>query len=144
MLPKFIITQPFPVLKPKTLNLLAVIYTIALILVSVMPINSSHTALNHNYIVTIRLDYFLHAGIFIPWIVLIWMSRGSTFRTSLPGIIGWVFLSLLFAALMEFVQYLLPYRAYNINDLLSNLTGVLLGYAIVVVMIFAGRRNQIP
>jgi glycopeptide antibiotics resistance protein len=34
---------------------------------------------------------------------------------------------LLFAIFSEVVQYSLPYRTFNINDLASNLMGVLLG-----------------
>jgi len=42
--------------------------------------------------------------------------------------IYWVLIGLLFAAGSEGLQYLLPWRAFNVNDLLANGLGVLLGF----------------
>ncbi len=39
----------------------------------------------------------------------------------------WIAALLLFAAATEWIQYYLPYRAFNINDLISNCLGIILG-----------------
>jgi glycopeptide antibiotics resistance protein len=38
---------------------------------------------------------------------------------------------ILFAFVMEAIQYVLPYRAFNINDLLANGLGVVLGFVLL-------------
>jgi len=40
----------------------------------------------------------------------------------------WLFIGLLFASATEGLQYLLPYRAFNLNDMLANGLGVLVGF----------------
>jgi glycopeptide antibiotics resistance protein len=43
----------------------------------------------------------------------------------------WLLLGFLFAAGSEALQYLLPYRAYNVNDLLANMLGILVGFSLL-------------
>jgi len=44
-------------------------------------------------------------------------------------------LGIFFAATSEIIQYFLPYRAYNINDLMANSLGVLLSFVVWLVWI---------
>jgi len=37
-------------------------------------------------------------------------------------------LGLVFAAGAEFIHYFLPYRSFNINDLIGNVSGIILGW----------------
>ena len=46
----------------------------------------------------------------------------NTLKATLLIIIG-----LLFAFGLEFIQYYLPYRAFNINDLIANGIGIAIG-----------------
>jgi len=104
-------------------------YTIILVLLAILPINSisPDSALNNIYIISIRLDYLLHFAVFIPWVFLLWKMVGVSFSSNLQATLLYIILGLLFATANEAVQYLLPYRAFNINDLLANGLGVLLG-----------------
>jgi len=69
---------------------------------------------------------------FIPW---------AFFRPAFGIKPSWWFLpGLLFAAGSEGVQYLLPYRAWNINDLVANSLGVVFGFGIC--MVFRAFRKQ--
>lgn len=102
-------------------------YTILLFLVAILPINSAGASINHTFIVSIRLDYLLHFAIFLPWMFLMRMYSGVNFQDSMVKSLLWIFGALIFAMFTEMVQYGLPYRAFNINDLLSNGFGVLLG-----------------
>jgi VanZ family protein len=122
------------------MKFLLALYTLVIILASVLPINGPHSGLNDNYIVNIRLDYLMHAGIYVPWIILIWLAMGKALRSSAVKIMGAVLFTLLFAAATEGIQYWLPYRAYNINDLLSNWIGVVLGYVIVIGYLLSVKR----
>ena len=48
--------------------------------------------------------------------------------------LSWLLTGLLFASTTEGLQYFLPYRAFNINDLLANLLGVMVGFALVLLI----------
>ena len=41
----------------------------------------------------------------------------------------------------EGVQYFLPYRAFNVNDMISNVIGVMLGLGIIVFSIDKDARH---
>jgi VanZ family protein len=116
------------------LKWLACAYTIGIILVSVLPVNSKSPSfpLNSNHLFHIRLDHLVHAIIFIPWVVVIWLVIRFNFRTVPLKATACLALCLLFAAAMEFVQYFLPYRTFSIYDLLANGAGVILGFILLL------------
>ncbi len=96
------------------------IYTSIIVLLITLPINYKESALNNTYILSIRGDYFGHAVLFLPWM---WLKPNKSFN---PGKGLWLLTGLVFANLSEFIQYLLPYRSFNINDIVANNTGILL------------------
>ncbi|MEZ5199007.1 MAG: hypothetical protein R2764_22290 [Bacteroidales bacterium] len=51
------------------------LYLAFLLLISVLPINGSASAINHVFIVTIRGDYLLHCLVYVPVVVLAWMDK---------------------------------------------------------------------
>jgi len=107
-------------------------YTVLLILVAVLPINSAGATINHTFIISIRLDYLLHFVIFLPWMFLMRKYSGASFQKSTVQPLIWILAGLLFAVFTEMVQYALPYRAFNVNDLLANGVGVLLGSVVFI------------
>jgi len=111
------------------------LYTVFLILLSVLPINSiSGISINHTFVVSIRLDYFLHCLVYLPLVVFTWMDREiDTNRTPFKAL-GWIMVLLLFAAVTEWIQYFLPYRAFNINDMIANTVGVLIGIIFITMI----------
>jgi glycopeptide antibiotics resistance protein len=92
-----------------------------LLLLVFLPLNTSGE-LNNMNIITFRGDYFFHSMMFVPWAFFFRVFRLRT--------ISWFLSGLVFAALCEAVQYPLPYRAWNINDMFANLFGILLGYMV--------------
>lgn len=103
------------------------IYVTIVLLLILLPLNKSGS-LNHITVIRIRGDYFFHALTFLPW---------AFFGLALHRNWGWWLLTgLLFSTGTECLQYLLPYRRFNINDLLSNSTGIILG-----MVIFLALRN---
>lgn len=106
----------FQVLKSKTTFYL---YCLIITLLVILPINSSKE-LNNITILHFRADYLFHALLFIPW---------AFFNRSLEKRLWfWLLLGLVFASVSEFLQFFLPYRSYNINDLLANTIGLILGF----------------
>ena len=93
-------------------------YISFILLMVVLPLNglSAH-ALNNVYIVEIRLDHLLHGILFLPWFFIsIRIYRLPVWVAIIAG------LGLALSA--EGVQYFLPYRAFNVNDMISNLIGL--------------------
>ena len=107
------------------MRLLLITYFLFLVLVAIIPISlASCGLLNNTDIITILLEYLLHSLLFIPWVFLYRVTfRPATWSDNLIM----VSYGLLMAFATEGVQYFITYRTYNINDLLSNFLGVLLG-----------------
>lgn len=96
-------------------------YVTLIILLVTLPLNSSG-GLNNITIITFRGDYFFHALAFMPW---------AFFKPAFnQKFLIWLIIGLLFASSTEAIQYLLPYRAFNVNDLVANGIGVLSGLLI--------------
>jgi len=102
-------------------------YVAAILLLVVLPLNTS-ASLNTITIVSFRGDYFLHAVSFFPWAFF-----GRVLRRNMPL---WFFYGLLFAAGSEGLQHLIAYRAFNINDLIGNAAGIVLGFMALWIMLF--------
>ena len=82
-----------------------------------------------NFIFGLRADHFLHAAVFLfcPLFLADWLDKRW----------GWMLVvALLIGLFTEFVQYLLPYRGFDVNDMISNCVGNLIGWlAILPIMI---------
>ena len=91
-----------------------------------------------NYILGLRADHLIHASVFIPC---------TLFMMDLFGRKGWLtwLVAVGLGLLTEGVQYLLPYRGFDINDMVANTLGVTLGWlAILLVRRGVRRRHQCP
>lgn len=97
-----------------------IFYTACIILLTLLPVNGLHAVLNNTYVIELRLDYLLHALLYIPFIFLFNKAFQRSFTLA-------IITGLLFATLSEGAQYFLPYRAFNINDLLANNIGIFAG-----------------
>ncbi len=108
-------------------------YTGLILLLVALPLNGEGQLLgklNDNYVLEIRLDYISHAMLFIPWVVTRHFGWERAPRSFAQFILSFI-LSLAFAASCEFLQLLLPYRTFNINDLAANGLSILLGYLLL-------------
>jgi len=95
-------------------------------LLIMIPLNETKSSLlTDTYVVKIRLDYLLHILIFLPFLLLAKLSYPvHLFRVILLGLV--------FAGVCEGLQYLLPYRSFNVNDLIANMIGTAIGIILVV------------
>ncbi len=105
------------------------VYLVVVLVVTIIPTGSSGKSLNNITVLSLRADYLIHALIFLP-LVPLWKVTFPRHRLWWVMLIGFVI-----AALAEISHYYLPYRAYNVNDLLFNMLGVLLGGLAVFLMI---------
>lgn len=119
----------FYMLKSKSLIWIYSIYTALIILFYILPINSSESGINLNnvFIVYIRLDYLALFMIFFPWMILWKKCTRMIVRKNVGNKIGIITVGFLFTIGLELIQYYLPYRAFNINDLIANGIGAGIG-----------------
>lgn len=96
------------------------LYLITLITVSVMPLGKVSKEITNITVIHLRGDYFLHMLVYLPILMLMVLSFQKWKW-------GMLVVALLLGAGLEFIQMALPYRAFNINDLLANVGGVVIG-----------------
>jgi len=78
--------------------------------------------LDSTFIIYFRADHILHALVFVPW---------AFFCVKLSkNLLPWFVLGILYASSTEMVQYLIPYRSFNVSDMLANVIGVVIGFCI--------------
>ena len=106
------------------------IYVLLIIIFTVIPIGHSHQ-LENKFIINFRLDHILHALEFIPWAFFCMMLGRNTWFCFALGI--------LFAVGTEVLQCAIPYRSFNINDMIANIIGIGIGF--FVFMIFAKEKE---
>lgn len=104
-------------------------YILSLVILAVLPLNGQNSVtLNNTFVIHIRLDHLLHGVIFLPWILIGRTCKNLSFASLLA-------FGILLATLTEGIQYFLPYRSFNINDMVSNMLGVIIG---LIVLFFKG------
>lgn len=97
------------------------IYLVGMLILVVLPLNDTKASfLSDTYVIKLRLDYLIHVIIFLPFILLVKLS----YPINISNII---IIGLVFAGICEGIQYLLPYRSINVNDLVANMIGISLG-----------------
>ncbi len=106
-------------------NRLAGLYLFLLLVAALIPLGMG-TTLNNNYVLQVRSDYLLHALFYIPLPGILLLSRWGRRGGWIPVIL----LSSVVVVLFESVQLLIPYRAFNINDLFANGVGVVIGFTL--------------
>ena len=98
-------------------------YVVTIFVLSVMYIGDS-SVLNNTFIISFRADHILHALVFVPW---------AFFCVKLnKKLLPWFVWGLFYAICAEGIQYLIPYRSFNISDILANMIGAIVGFIIFV------------
>jgi len=108
------------------------VYVIVILLLILLPINSNESALNNTYVLHVRADYLGHVVLFLPWMFL------KPIKTVKINSFQWFIIGLIFASFTECIQYVVPYRAFNVNDMLANSMGVIFSAVFIYFII----RNQ--
>ena len=98
-------------------------YFVALSILMWAPLNGLGVPLNQ-YVLGLRFDHLLHASVFIPCAAFLYglFKHGWAVWLTAVGV----------GVLTETVQWILPYRGFDINDMVANFLGVTLGWGIVV------------
>lgn len=99
------------------------------------PLNGLDIPLN-NYVLGLRVDHLLHASVFLlcPYFLLDVTNK----RRWLILIVAW-----LIGICTESVQGILPWRGFDINDLISNFIGCFLGWLLLIPYFRYNQKNSI-
>lgn len=111
-------------------------YFAALAILMWAPLNGLGVPLD-NYILGLRADHLLHASVYLPC---------TLFLIDLVKRRWWALLAAIGIGLLtEWVQYLLPYRGFDVNDMVANVIGTTLGWvAILLVRRAIRKRHRYP
>jgi len=116
-------------------------YLLILLIGTLVPFSHGSTVLSDNYTLHIRWDYLIHAFAYLPMPVLLGLvflirakDKALQQSKSFSFWIGILLIALLIAACFEALQLIIPYRSFNINDMLANCIGVLLGLFLVPIL----------
>lgn len=91
-----------------------------------------------NLIFGLRPDHLFHAAIYCFCAYFLWVICGWRTRKAWWLALIWLG-SLAIGTATEFVQRLLPYRSFDVNDLVANAIGVTLGWIALTVGLSANR-----
>lgn len=99
-------------------------YFVAVAFLMWAPLNGVGIPLD-NFILGLRTDHLLHASVFIPctlFLIDLWPRRRWLVWLLACGI----------GLFSEYVQYLLPFRKFDINDMVANVLGITLGWLLLL------------
>lgn len=113
-------------------------YFLGLAILMWAPLNGLGVPLD-NYLLGLRMDHLFHASVFVPCALFLWNIYGSAVHkwavwATAVGV----------GVLTESVQWLLPYRGFDVNDMVANFLGVTLGFLIILCLQGARRQRQCP
>ena len=110
----------------------AALYFVFLAVLMWAPLNGLGIPLD-NYVFGLRLDHLLHGSVYIlcPFFLMDYLNFRKGHILLMAVVIG---------IFTEFVQYLLPYRGFDVNDLVANVMGCLVGWALLLPVL--KRRRQ--
>ena len=102
----------------------SVAYFVLLAVLMWAPLNGLGLPLD-NYVFGLRMDHLLHALVYLacPFFLMDLLHRRKGLVLAVAVLVG------LFT---EFVQYLLPFRGFDVNDLIANAGGNLIGWLAIL------------
>lgn len=117
-------------------NRLRVWYFVLLAVLMWAPLNGL-AAQFPNYVLGLRFDHLVHASIYVLcafFLMDLFLQRSADGRWRKTSVMRWSMLlatCIAVGVLTESVQALLPFRGFDVNDLLANFLGATLGWLIV-------------
>lgn len=106
----------------KLIRTFGVLFIFLLVALMVIPIGSGA---NNTFVAGFRGDYIIHLVIYLPWMFLRRMIFGEK-----VGKLCWLVVGILTVLALEYIQMLLPYRGFNVNDILAGEIGVIVSFAL--------------
>jgi len=112
---------------PSLLRIAHASYTLLVIAMNFISLNPKESPLNDTFVLSFRLDYIVHFLVFFLWASLTRAAYRPHFSQNFSRAVLWVAAGLLLAVVSEGLQLFIPYRSFNINDIVANTIAVLIG-----------------
>ncbi len=106
-------------------GILSITYITVLTILLVMPLGDIR--IEQVQVSGLRGDYIVHCLVYTPWMFL-----GKFIFSEKFNILKWLIIGIIYVAVMEFTQYLIPYRGYNIYDLIAGEVGLICSYLLML------------
>jgi len=118
-------------------------WLIILLVINVIPLGNDIYKIINKPVFKFRLDYLIHFYSFLIFIPLyfIEVKRGGPIFSKKP-VLKYLLIIGGAAVIFELIQYFLPYRTFNPMDLISNLTGAIIGNIIISFFIPSLKHKQ--
>jgi len=119
-------------------------WLIILLLINIIPLgNDLNTVIHKPSVFKFRLDYLIHFCSFLIFIPLCFIEvrRGGPIFSKKP-VLKYLLIIGGAAVIFELIQYFLPYRTFNPMDLISNLTGAIIGTILISFFIPSLKNKQ--
>ena len=102
-------------------------YVLAVLVLHVVPLGGA-SAMNEMGFGPFRVDFLLHAAVFLPWMFLPGITpAGAAAGWRFQKWAGWFLLGLILAVGAETIRLGVSYRAFNPMDAVFNAGGVVVG-----------------
>lgn len=110
-----------------------VVFIVILALLMILPIG--RVKINNVIVIGLRVDYLIHTLIYLPWMFVGNMVFGKNTRPVL-----WLMAGFITVVLLEYIQKLLPYRGFNVNDIIAGEIGVALSYLVNIIRVKINKK----
>ncbi|MFB6215775.1 MAG: VanZ family protein [Candidatus Aenigmatarchaeota archaeon] len=84
------------------------------------------------------IPHFEQIGHFLEFFILVILTRTFLFKENRKGFLSFV---ISFAFLLEIYQYFIPWRAFQVFDLLVNFSGITLGVIFYKIVLNKSQQN---
>ena len=119
-------------------------WLIIVLVTNIIPLGNDINQIIHKpYVFKFRLDYLIHFCSFLIFIPLCFIEvrRGGPIFSKKP-VLKYLLIIGGAAVIFELIQYFLPYRTFNPMDLISNLTGAIIGTIIISFLLPSLKNKQ--
>lgn len=127
----FLMASPANSVSMKYSKTICWFFTAIIIVQAIAPINGVNSKLNNTYLISIRLDYLFHVAMFACLSVLFRLAYFPERSLTFSKAVLYFGVMLTAAFFSEAIQWLVPYRVFNINDLIANFLGVILSFLLI-------------
>ena len=107
----------------KIIKILYFIYLATVIILLAVPFSTDLKL--DQYIFGVRIDHYVHATMFLPFMGYFWITNKTQESSFL--LFKFYGLGILFAACCESLHYFIPYRTFDVQDFFANVTGISIG-----------------
>jgi glycopeptide antibiotics resistance protein len=103
------------------------LYVILVLTIHLVPV-SDYLAPDEFFYISMRPDQVIHFFLFAPFCFLVWLWKRINVYEQPLECLSILFLAIIFSFSLEVLHIVLPYRSFEIGDLVANVIGAVAGW----------------